>query len=278
MVQELKMQGKRALVTGSGTGIGREVALEFARQGADVVLHYSHSDAGAKSAVDEIQKMGRKAAAFQADFDKVSEVVSLGERALDLLGGVDCLINNAGITFNMPFEKVTEEQFDTMFHVNIRAQYFLTQKVIGQMVEQGKGAVCNMTSIHGLQGAVEHSVYAATKGAIMAYTRVLAVEYARKGVRVNAICPGGVTVENHFKFIEGLTEESNRESAKAVPAQRWGSPLDVAKLTVFLCSDDADYIVGQTVVIDGGATAMMGLMSGFADLPFTFGKGYVPGT
>ncbi len=271
------MQGKRVLVTGSGTGIGREVALEFARQGADVVLHYSHSDAGAKSAAEEIKSMGRKATAFQADFDRVPEVTALGEQALEFLGGIDCLINNAGITFNKPFEKVTPEQFDTMFHVNIRAQYFLTQKIIGQMVERGKGAICNMTSIHGLQGAVEHSVYAGTKGAIMAYTRVLAVEYAHKGVRVNAVCPGGVTVENHYKFIEGLTEESNRESAKAVPAQRWGDPLDVAKLTVFLCSDDADYIVGQTIVIDGGATAMMGLMSGFADLPFTFGKGYVPG-
>jgi NAD(P)-dependent dehydrogenase (short-subunit alcohol dehydrogenase family) len=278
MAQEQKMQGKRVLVTGSGTGIGREVALEFARQGADVVLHYAHSDTGARSAVDEIVASGGKAIAFKADFDKVPEVVALGEQAMEFLGGMDCLINNAGITFNMPFEKTTPEQFDWMFHVNIRAQYFLTQKVIGQMVERGNGAICNMTSIHGLQGAVEHSVYAATKAAIMAYTRVLAVEYAYKGIRVNAICPGGVTVDNHYKFIEGLTEESNQESAKAVPSQRWGTPLDVAKLAVFLCSDDADYIVGQTVVIDGGATAMMGLMSGFSGLPFTFGKGYVPGT
>ena len=119
-----RLAGRKALVTGSGTGIGREIALEFARQGADVVLHYAHSDSGANSAVDEIREMGRNAAAFRADFDNVDDVVALAESAVAFLSRVDCLVNNAGITFNKPFLHVTREQFDRMYHVNIRAQFF----------------------------------------------------------------------------------------------------------------------------------------------------------
>ncbi|MCX5758802.1 MAG: SDR family NAD(P)-dependent oxidoreductase [Candidatus Hydrogenedentes bacterium] len=144
-----KLAGKKALVAGAGTGIGREVALEFARQGADVALHYGHSDKGACSAADEIRAMGRRAEAFQADFDSVDEAIGLAESALAFLGGIDCVVNNAGITFNKPFRKVTVEQFDKMWHVNIRAQFFLTQRLVEDMETRGGGAICNLTSIHG---------------------------------------------------------------------------------------------------------------------------------
>src|SRR5215472_12679461 len=129
-----KLLGLKALITGAGTGIGRETALEFARQGADVVLHYASSAAGANSAVEEIQSYGRKATAFQADFDEIDEVIQTGNRAIDFLGGLNCLVNNAGITFNQPFPKVTVEQFDKLFHVNIRAQFFLTQLISQYMI------------------------------------------------------------------------------------------------------------------------------------------------
>ncbi len=274
-----RLSGKRALVTGSGTGIGREIALEFARQGADVVLHYAHSDTGAKSAVAEIQEMGRKAAAFRANFGDVDEVIGLGESALEFLGGVDCLVNNAGITFNKPFGKVTREQFDQMYHVNIRAQFFLTQRITAEMEKQGGGAVCNITSIHGVQGAPEHSVYAGTKGAIIAYTRSLAVELGHKGIRVNAIAPGWVTVENYYKTIPGFNEEDAKKDAAAkVPLGRAGVPLDIAKLAAFLCSGDAGYIIGQTIVADGGTTSLMSLISDFRnESAARFGTGYLPG-
>ena len=274
-----KLAGKKALVTGSGTGIGREVALEFARQGADVVLHYAHSDAGAQSAVDEIRDMGRSSAAFRANFDVVDEVVRLGESALEFLGEVDCLVNNAGITFNRPFLKVTREQFDRMYHVNIRAQFFLTQRIVIEMEKRGDGAICNLTSIHGIQGAPEHSVYAGTKGAIVAYTRSLAVELAHKGIRVNAIAPGWVTVENYYNVLPGFNEEdAKRDAAAKVPLGRSGVPLDIAKLAVFLCSEDAGYIVGQTIVADGGTTSLMSLISDFrSESSARFGKGYLPG-
>jgi len=274
-----KLSGKQALVTGAGTGIGREIALEFARQGADVALHYSHSRSGAESAVSEIRALGRRAELLQADFDRVDEVQRLADQALGFLGRVDCLVNNSGITMNRPFFRVTPEQFDRLFHVNVRAQFFLTQRIAEQMISHGGGAVCNLTSIHGLQGAPEHSVYAGTKGAIMAYTRALAVELAHKGVRVNAIAPGWVTVENYYKAIPGFDAAAAAEAAKtSVPAARPGTPLDIARLAAFLCSDEASFIVGQTLVADGGTTALMSLISDFThESANRFGSGYVPG-
>jgi len=273
-----RLTGKRALVTGAGTGIGREVALEFARQGADVVLHYA-VDRGAETAAEEIRALGRRAVALQADFDSVDEVCSLADKALEFLGGIDCLVNNAGITLNKPFLKVTREQFDLVFHVNFRAQFFLTQRVVEAMLRTGGGAICNLTSIHGLQGAPEHSLYAGTKGAIIAYTRTLAVELAYKGIRVNAIAPGWITVENYFKAVPGFTEEIARETTRErIPAARAGQPVDVAKLAAFLCGDESSYIVGQTIVIDGGTTSLMSLISDFRhESANRFGQGYVPG-
>jgi NAD(P)-dependent dehydrogenase (short-subunit alcohol dehydrogenase family) len=279
MPQELRLQGKKALVTGSDTGIGHEIGLEFARQGADVVFHYVQSDVGVNAAVEEVQSLGRKSAAFQADFDALDQVTRLADQASDFLGGVNCLVNNAGVTMNRPFLKVTPEQFDKMFHINFRGQYFLTQRVVEGMLQHGDGVICNMSSVHGLQGVPEHSVYAATKGAIIAYTRSLAVELAYKGIRVNAIAPGWITVENYFTCIPGFTQEIAAETGyKAIPVARCGEPSDIAKLAAFLCSDDASFIVGQTIVADGGTTALMSLVSDFRkESTNTFGRGYIPG-
>jgi NAD(P)-dependent dehydrogenase (short-subunit alcohol dehydrogenase family) len=279
MNAEGKLKGKRALVTGSGTGIGREIALEFAREGADVVLHYAHSEAGSKTAVEEIRSMGRKATVFKANFDSVDDVVGLAEKSIEFLGGIDCLVNNAGITMNKPFLQVTREMFDTLFHVNIRAQFFLTQRVVKDMLTRGGGTVCNLTSIHGLQGAPEHSVYAGTKGAIIAYTRALSVELAHKGVRVNAIAPGCVPVDNYSKAIPGYDEKAAAESVKnSIPVGRPGLPVEIAKLAVFLSSDDAGFIIGQTIVADGGTTTLMSLISDFRnESAARFGTGYVAG-
>jgi NAD(P)-dependent dehydrogenase (short-subunit alcohol dehydrogenase family) len=223
--------------------------------------------------------MGRRSEAFQADFDRVEEAVKLGDQAVAFLGGIDCLVNNAGITFNKPFAEVTPEQFDRLYHVNVRAPYFLTQRIAREMLAQGGGAVCNITSIHGLSGAPEHSLYAGTKGAIIAQTRSLAVELAHHGIRVNAIAPGWVTVENYYNVIPGFNEEDARKvAAEKVPLGRSGEKLEIARLAVFLCSGDAAFIVGQTIVADGGTTALMSLISDFRNRSSaSFGKGYVPG-
>jgi NAD(P)-dependent dehydrogenase (short-subunit alcohol dehydrogenase family) len=273
------MRGKRVLVTGSGTGIGSGIALEFARQGADVAVHYSHEGKGARSVVKEIRAMGRRSAMFKADFDSLAEVRKLGERAIAFLGGVDILINNSGICLNKPFLESKPEWFDLLYHVNIRAQYFLTQRIVRDMLLHGGGAVCNIASIHGLVGAPEHSIYAGTKGAIIAYTRSLGVELAHKGIRVNAIAPGWVTVESYYKVAPGFNDaDAAKVAMEKVPLGRAGRKSDIAKLAVFLCSDDAEFIVGQTIVSDGGSASLLSLISDFRS-PSTakFGLGYVPG-
>jgi NAD(P)-dependent dehydrogenase (short-subunit alcohol dehydrogenase family) len=279
MIAENRLAGRKALITGSGTGIGREIALEFARQGADVVLHYAHAVAGAESAVAEIQSLGRQATVFAADFDRVDEVLQLADKACEFLGKIDCLINNAGITFNWPFQKVTLEQFDRLYHVNVRAQFFLTQRIAANMLQHGGGSICNLTSIHGIQGAPEHSVYAGSKGAIIAYTRALAMELAHQGIRVNAIAPGCIPVENYYKVSTTYSPEAGAEWARdAIPVGRVGTPLEIAKLAAFLCSDEAGFIVGQTIVADGGTTSLMSLISDFrSESQSRFGIGYLPG-
>ena len=273
-----KLAGKKALVTGAGTGIGREIALEFARQGADVALHYL-SEPGVHSAVKEIRSMGRRATALQADFRKVDAAVRLADRALKFLGAIDCLVNNAGITMNKPVLRVNRQQFDALLGVNLRSPFFLTQRVVEHMLRRGSGAICNLASIHGVVGASEHTVYSATKGAIIAWTRTLAVELAHRGIRVNAIAPGWITVENYFKAIPGFNERRARlDAKKKVPVARYGVPLDIAKLAAFLCSEDAGFIVGQTIIADGGTSSLMSLMSDFRTKSAArFGIGYVPG-
>ncbi len=274
-----RFSGKGVLVTGSGTGIGREIALEFAREGADVALHYAHSSAGAATAADEIRAMGHRAAAFQAHLERTEDVFRLAEEAIRFLGRVDVLINNSGITMNNPFLKVTPEQYDVIFNVNMRAQYFLTQRIVSHMLEHSGGSVINLSSVHGFAGAPEHSVYASTKGAIIAFTRELGIELAHKGVRVNAIAPGWVMVENHAKAQAGYTEDGARAAAHdKVPLGRPGVPVEIAKLATFLCSDDAAFIVGQTIIADGGTTSLMSLISDFRNESSAhFGTGYVPG-
>jgi NAD(P)-dependent dehydrogenase (short-subunit alcohol dehydrogenase family) len=270
------MQGKRVLVTGSGTGIGRGVGLEFCRAGADVVFHYSGSREGATSAVEQARRDGaKKVTALQADFRQPDAPAHLVKEAAEFLGGIDILVNNAGITMNVPFEKVTPEQFDTLFSVNIRAMYFVTQAVVRTMLPRGKGVVVNTSSIHSLEGYPEHTVYAATKGAINAFTRVLAIELAPRGIRVNGVIPGSVEVEAYHKI---FPDYNVNEAGKGIPIGFVGQPCDIAKAVLFLASDDARYIVGQMLVVDGGTTSWMPFGDGYCQ-PMTgqFGRGYVPG-
>lgn len=272
-----KMKSKRVVVTGSGTGLGREIALEFAREGADVVFHYGRSADGAKSAVNKACQLGVRAEAFQSDFNNLDEVLRFSNEALEFLGGVDVLVNNAGISFNKPFLKVKPEQFIKLYNVNVRAQFFLTQAVVKNMLDDGGGTICNLASIHGISGAPEHSVYAGTKGSIIAYSRSLAVELAHKGIRINVIVPGCVPVENYKNAIPNYSEKSMADFARDhIPLGKYGTPLGIAKLAVFLCSDDADFIIGQTIVADGGTTSLSSLVSDFrSESNETFGKGYV---
>ena len=270
-----KMEGKRALVTGAGTGIGRAVGLELAREGAAVALHYSHDSEGARSAAEEINGRGGRAEIFHADLSQIEQIHSLGKDVLRFLGGIDVLVNNAGISMNEPFESVTVEQFDLLYGVNIRAMFFLTQTVLPSMLAQGHGVVINMSSIQAFGGSRANSVYGGTKGAIVSFTRHLAIELAPKGIRVNAIAPGAIEVESYYKALPDFNPDA---FAQNIPAGLMGQPWDVARAVIFLASDDARYILGQTLIVDGGTTAWFAFSDDFRK-PDTavWGKGYVPG-
>ena len=275
MTMASDIAGKSVVVTGAGTGIGRGVAIKFAEYGANVALHYSHSDTGARSAVEEIEAIGRKAIALQADFNEVDEVYKLAQEAEKFLGQIDILINNSGITTNIPFTEVTPNQFDTLFNVNMKAMYFMTQAVVKGMIKRGKGAVINLTSVHANGAMSEHSLYAGTKGAIQSYTRTTAVELAPLGIRMNAIAPGWIVVENHYKAIGDIDLNA---AAQAIPAGFVGTPEDVGELAIFLASDASRYVVGQTYTIDGGQMSNMYETGSFSQpRKDKFGKGYVDG-
>jgi glucose 1-dehydrogenase len=257
MTSNSRLQGKLALVTGSGTGLGREIALEFGRQGADVVLHYSRSAKGAHSAVDEIRALGRRATVLQADLGDVGACFDLVDQAVKFLGGIDVLMNNAGISETEKFLEVTPAFFDRLYQVNIRGEFFCAQRAIKHMLDQDrKGVVINMTSSHAQGSLSGFSVYAGTKGAIWSWTQQLAVELAPLGIRVVGICPGWVEVESHHQEVPNFDPVA---IGKLIPYQRMGKPIDIAKACVYLASDDSDYVTGHVMVVDGGTMARMAL-------------------
>lgn len=268
------LNGKRVLVTGSGTGIGRGIAIGFAKAGAVVAVHYSSSSSGAEETVKAIRAAGGKATSFKADFGQVKSLKAMTREVIVFLGGLDVLVNNAGITMNKPFGEVSIEQFDTLYNVNVKAPFFLTQELLPEL-EKSRGVVVNITSIHAFEGYQEHSVYAGTRGAIVSFTRELAIELAPRGIRVNAIAPGTVEVENYYKSIPGFNPEA---AGQGIPSGFIGQPEDIANATMFLASPESRYIVGQTLIVDGGTTSWMPFGDGFRK-PFDacFGKGYVKG-
>ncbi len=267
-------QHKRVLITGAGTGIGKGIANHFAAAGAKVVFHHSRSAEGARGEVARINAAGGQAKAIGADFTRIDEVRRLAAESLDYLGGLDVLVNNAGISMNRPFAQVTPEQFDTLYHVNVRAGFFLTQALIPALIA-ARGVVINISSIHAYEGMQEHSVYAGTRAAVVGFTRQLAIELAPQGVRVVGIAPGSVAVENQFDAIPGFNPDAYGNS---IPAGFIGRPHDIAEVALFLAGPGARYIVGQTLVVDGGTTSWMPFGDGFRQpLGFSFGKGYVPG-
>lgn len=249
--------------------------MELGREGADLVLHYSHEREGADEVAEELKALGRQAFVFEADFRVTGAVAALADAALEKFGTIDPLVNNAGITFNNPFVVTTAEQLDTLFDVNIKAAFLLTQKIVVAMEKSGKGSICNISSIHGMQGAAHHTAYAATKAAILGFTRALAMELGHKGIRVNAVAPGWIMVESVAEATPGFDPQKAAERANTkVPLARYGLPCDVARLVAFLCSEDASYITGQTFVVDGGTSTLMSLLSEFRDPPAGFCRGY----
>jgi NAD(P)-dependent dehydrogenase (short-subunit alcohol dehydrogenase family) len=257
------LSGRVALVTGAGTGIGQGIALELARQGAAVALHYAHNAQGAREAITEIERNGGRAIAIQGDLGQVSECRRVVDEATRALGDLHILVNNSGVTRARNFLESDEEMYNEVFNLNIRGYYFCAQQAVPGMLRNGGGSIINITSVHGAAGFPRHAAYAATKGAINAFTRELAIELAPQHIRVNAIGPGLIEVPRYANIPTYTTEFGNT----LVPWGRVGRPKDIASVVAFIASDAADFITGQILYVDGGTTAHLALPWEQGDTP-----------
>jgi glucose 1-dehydrogenase/3-oxoacyl-[acyl-carrier protein] reductase len=250
------LTGRAALVTGAGIGIGQGIARKLAAEGARVALHYAGSRAGAEEAVAAIEAEGGTAVAIPGDLRSAAACIRVVEETIERLGGLDILVNNAGVTRAQSLADTTEALYDEMFDLNMKGQFFCAQRAVDEMERAGGGgSIINITSVHGHDGAPDHAAYAATKGAIIAFTRSLAIELAPKRIRVNAVGPGLIEVPRYFDNPDYTTEGGGT----LVPWGRVGTPADIGEAVAFLVSDAADFITGQVLYVDGGTTVRMAL-------------------
>lgn len=247
-----------AVVTGAGSGIGRAIAQVFAQQGATVAA--IDRDEGAAAAIHDAIRAGGGAASFHAcDVGDEAQVDDTFRHIHAAHGRIDILVNNAGIAHIGTLETTSPQDFDRLFRVNVRGVYLCARAALATMLGQGGGVILNMASIVSLVGLPERFAYTMTKGAVLAMTRSIAVDYVKRGIRCNCICPARV----HTPFVDGFLAanypgreaEMFRTLSEAQPIGRMGTPEEVAHLALYLCSDEASFVTGQAYPIDGGVTA-----------------------
>lgn len=244
----MNVNGKVALVTGASRGIGREIALELAREGANVVVNYSGSEAKANEVVDEIKSMGREALAIQCNVADSDSVQSMVKETISHFGALDILVNNAGITKDNLLMRMKENEWDDVININLKGVFLCTKAVTRQMMKQRSGRIINISSIVGVSGNPGQANYVAAKSGVIGLTKTAARELAPRGITVNAIAPGFISTD----MTDQLPEDVRNEMLKQIPLNRFGDPKDIAKVVSFMASESSSYMTGQTLHIDGG--------------------------
>ncbi|MDR4946700.1 acetoacetyl-CoA reductase [Neobacillus cucumis] len=243
----INLNGKVAIVTGGSRGIGAAISLELARQGAKIVLNYVSREEIAEKMVADINEIGGEAFAVRADVSNTEEAAHLVQEAYNKFGRVDILINNAGITRDSTFKKLSAEDWRKVIDVNLNSVYNTTSVALPYLLESDAGRIINISSIIGQAGGFGQTNYAAAKAGLIGYTKSLALELAKTNVTVNAICPGFIGTE----MVQAIPEKVLEGIVAKVPQKRLGKPEEVARGVVFLCQDGA-YITGQQLNINGG--------------------------
>jgi glucose 1-dehydrogenase len=248
----MKLQGKTALVTGSDSGIGQAIAITFAREGADVVVHYNSDREGAQTTASVIQEQGRRAEILQADLSDPRAAQTLFQQATEALGPLDIVVNNAGAGASVDFSPDTPlDEFIRILNIDLVSPWAICQQAARQMVDRGGGVIINITSVHEEIPSPGGVAYDAAKGGLRSISRTLALELAPKGVRINNIAPGMIATPMTADRVE---DPQKLEESR----QRPGEPQEVANVALFLASDDASYVTGSSYFVDGGLTQNVG--------------------
>ena len=245
-----RLAGRIAIITGGGDGIGAATARRFSKEGATLILA-DKDEANVQAVCAEIVAKGGKAAAIRTDISSLKDIQAMLAFAANSFGPAEILVNNAGVGSQKHFLETPLEMLDTMLEVNLKGTFMCAQETAREMAKLGRGAIVNVSSHSSLLGSTGRSAYAASKGGIDALTRVMAVDLAQFGIRVNSIAPGPIDTP---RIRKQHNEERSQAWLRAVPLARIGEPEEVASVAAFLASDDASYVTGQTIAVDGGFT------------------------
>jgi 3-oxoacyl-[acyl-carrier protein] reductase len=251
MLNHLDLTGKVALVTGASSGIGRATAIALGQSGAAIAINYHRNEAGAEETRARVVEAGGRAVIIQADVTRAADVHALAGRTTEELGPIDILVNNAGsLIERLKILELTEERWDEVVELNLKSAFLCSQAVTASMMERRTGAIVNVSSIAGRNGGALGSIhYSTAKGGLIAMTKGFAKELAPYNVRVNAVSPGVIDTPYHEQF---STPEAMRAYVGGIPLARVGKPEEVAKVILFLASDAASYLCGETIEINGG--------------------------
>jgi NAD(P)-dependent dehydrogenase (short-subunit alcohol dehydrogenase family) len=251
----MRLQGKVSIITGSGSGLGKGIALTFAREGSHVVVAEIQEDSG-REVAQQIEAEGREALFIQTDITRSPEVEKMVERVVEAYGRIDVLVNNAGINpSRTPVHETSEEAWDQTLAVNLKGAYLCSKYVLPQMIKQGGGSIIHVASVVGGMGCSDRAAYSASKGGMIALARNMAVDYARYGIRVNSLSPGFVETDLTRIYFNKMRESDPKKLERIVghhPMGRLGRPEDEACAALFLASDESVWVTGIDMAVDGG--------------------------